>query len=69
MQQAGTPLIELNIRKLSRSREQTWWEKFRKGIKAYEYAVVLERVSAPEEFMALVVGEVEAKLPGFCTIH
>ena len=62
MQQAGTPLIELNIRKLSRSREQTWWEKFSKGVKAYEYAVVLERVSVPEEFMAVVVGEVEAKV-------
>jgi uncharacterized protein len=62
MQQAGTPLIELNIGKLSRSREQTWWEKFRKGVKTCQYAVVLERVSAPEEFMAVVVGEIEAKL-------
>lgn len=62
MQQTGIPLIELNIGRLSKSREQTWWEKFRKGVKASQYAVVLERVSAPEEFMALVVGEVEAKV-------
>jgi bifunctional DNase/RNase len=62
MQESGTNLIELNISRLSRSREQTWWEKFRKGIKPYQYAVVLERVSAPEDFMVLVVGEIEAKL-------
>lgn len=62
MQQTGTPLIEVNIGRLSKSREQTWWEKFRNGVKACQYAVVLERVSAPEEFMALVIGETEAQL-------
>ena len=60
MQQSDTSLIELDIAKLSRSRDQTWWEKFRKGIKPYQYAVVLARVSAPEDFMVLVVGEIEA---------
>ena len=62
MQQSDTNLIELDISKLSRSREQTWWEKFRKGIKPYQYAVVLSRVSDPEDYMVLIVGEIEAKL-------
>jgi bifunctional DNase/RNase len=62
MSQSGTNLIEVNIGRLSRSREQTWWEKFRKGVKPCQYAVVLERVSVPEDFMALVVGEKEARL-------
>jgi bifunctional DNase/RNase len=62
MQQSNPTLIELNISRLSRSREQTRWEKFFKGVKVKQYAVVLERMSAPEEFMALVVGETEAQL-------
>ena len=62
MPQSNPVLIELNIRGLSKSREQTRWEKFSKGVKVIQYAVVLERMSAPEEFMALVVGETEAQL-------
>jgi bifunctional DNase/RNase len=65
MQESGTNLIELDITKLSRSREQTWWEKFRKGIKPYQYAVVLESVSAPEDFMVVIMGEVETQLLTF----
>lgn len=62
MQGSGTNLIELNISRFSRSRDQTWWEKFSKGIKPYQYAVVLERVSAPEDFMVLIMGELETTL-------
>jgi bifunctional DNase/RNase len=62
MQESGTNLIELDIAKLSRSREQTWWQKFRKGIKPYQYAVVLEKVSAPEDRMVVIMGEVETQL-------
>jgi bifunctional DNase/RNase len=65
MQQSNPILIELNIGRLSKSREQTWWEKFRKGVKTPQYAVVLERMSAPEEFMAVIVGETEAQLLAF----
>lgn len=62
MQQSGANLIELDINRISRSKDQTWWEKFRKGIKPYQYATVLSRVSAPEDFMVVVMGEVETKL-------
>lgn len=62
MQGSATNLIELDISRLSKSREQTWWEKFRNGIKPYQYAVVLEKVSVPEEFMVVIMGEVETQL-------
>ena len=62
MQQSGANLIELDITNISRSKDQTWWEKFRKGIKPYQYATVLSRISAPEDFMVVVMGEVETKL-------
>jgi bifunctional DNase/RNase len=62
MQGSATNLIELEITKLSKSREQTWWEKFRKGIKPYRYAVVLEKVSAPEDYMVIIMGEAETQL-------
>ena len=60
--QQSTNLIELDIARISRSKDQTWWEKFSKGIKPYQYATVLSRVSAPEDFMVVVMGEVETKL-------
>lgn len=62
MPQSPTNLIELDISRISRSKDQTWWEKFSKGIKPYQYATVLSRVSAPENFMVVVMGEVETKL-------
>jgi bifunctional DNase/RNase len=60
MGQSAEKTIELEVSTISRSREQTFWEKLRKGIQTPRYAIKLSAVTAPEQFMVLIVGEYEA---------